>query len=216
MRPGLMGRKLGMSQLFDDDKHIIPVTVIQADPNVILQVKTADNDGYDAVKLGFDDVKPQRARRADAGQSKAAEAGPKRFFGEVRLDEAAGEDLAVGKTLTVEQFEAGQKVDVCGTSKGRGFAGVMKRHGFKGAIATHGTHEFFRHGGAIGMATTPAHVIKGMKMPGQMGNKRATTQNLTVVRVDAEQNLLFIKGSVPGARKSLVWVRGAVKTRKKR
>ncbi len=215
MRPGLMGRKLGMSQLFDDDKRVVPVTVIQADPNVVLQVKTADHDGYDAVKLGFGEIKPQRARRADAGQSKGAEAPPKRFFGEIRLDEPAGEDLAVGKTLTVEQFEAGQKVDVRGTSKGRGFAGVMKRHGFKGAIATHGTHEFFRHGGAIGMATTPAHVIKGMKMPGQMGNARVTTQNLTIARVDAEQNLLFIKGSVPGARQGLVWVRGAVKARKK-
>jgi len=214
MRLGLMGRKLGMSQLFDENKRVIPVTVIQADPNVVLQVKTAQNDGYHAVKLGFEDIKPQRARRADLGQSKAAEAPPKRFFGEIRLDEAAGDDLAVGKALTVEIFEAGQKVDVRGTSKGRGFAGVMKRYGFKGALATHGTHEFFRHGGAIGMNMTPGHVAKGMKMPGQMGNERVTTQNLTVVRVDAEQNLLFIKGSVPGARKGMVWVHKAVKTRK--
>ena len=214
MRPGLMGRKLGMSQLFDEDRNVIPVTVIQADPNVILQVKTADKDGYDAVKLGFDDVKPQRARRADVGQSKAAAAPPKRFVGELRLDEPAGDDLAVGKTLTVELFEDGQKVDVRGTSKGRGYAGVMKRHNFKGAIRTHGTHEFFRHGGSIGMATTPAHVIKGMKMPGQMGNARVTTQNLTVARVDAEQNLLFIKGAVPGPRSGLVWVHGAIKAKK--
>ena len=214
MRPGLMGRKLGMSQLFDEDKRIIPVTVIQAEPNVVLQVKNVANDGYDAVKLGIDDVKPQRACRPDAGQSKAAEVAPKRFVGELRLDAPAGEDLAVGKTLTVEQFEAGQKVDVRGTSKGRGYAGVMKRHNFKGAIRTHGTHEFFRHGGSIGMATTPAHVIKGMKMPGQMGNARVTTQNLTVARVDAEQNLLFIKGAVPGPRSGLVWVHGAIKAKK--
>ena len=214
MRPGLMGRKLGMSQLFDEDKHVIPVTVIRVDPNVILQVKTPDTDGYHAIKLGFEDIKPRRARRADAGQCKGAEANPKRFIGEIRLDEAADEDLAVGKSLTVAVFEAGQKVDVRGTSKGRGYAGVMKRHGFKGSIATHGTHEFFRHGGAIGMNMTPGHVHKGTKMPGQMGNVRVTTQNLTVARVDAEQNLLFIKGSVPGARNGMVWVHAAVKAKK--
>ena len=213
MTMGLMGRKLGMTQLFDDEKRVVPVTVIEATPNVILQVKSPENDGYHAVKLGFEDVKPSRARRPDAGQTKAAGCGPKRFIREVRLQEEPGEDLAVGKEVTVSIFEKGQTVDVRGTSKGKGYAGVMKRYGFKGAIRTHGTHEFFRHGGAIGMNMTPGRVFKGVKMPGQMGNKSVTVQNLTIAHVDAEQNLIFIKGAVPGARQSMVYVQHAIKAK---
>jgi len=213
---GLMGRKLGMTQLFDEDRRVIPVTVVQATPNVVLQVKTPENDGYHAVKLGFEDLEPgsRRQHKPDIGQSKAAGGTPKRHLQEIRLDEAPGDDLAVGGELTVALFEKGQKVDVRGTSKGRGFAGVMRRYNFKGALASHGTHEFFRHGGAIGMNMTPGRVHKGMKMPGQMGNKRVTTQNLMVARVDADQNLLYIRGAVPGARNGLVYVQHAVKAKK--
>lgn len=211
MKLGILGRKLGMTQIFTDDKNVIPVTVVEATPNVVLQVKTADSDGYDAIRLGFVDAKPSRVSRPDAGQFKAAECGPKRFIRELRLEGPAGDDLAQGKEVTVGIFAVDDVVDVTGTSKGRGFQGVMKRHGFKGALATHGTHEFFRHGGAIGMNMTPGKVHKGMKMPGQMGNKRVTTQNLKVVGVDAERNLLFIHGAIPGAKQSLVLVRHAVK-----
>ncbi len=211
MRLGLMGRKLGMSQLFDDHDNVVPVTVVQADPNVIMQIKTPETDGYWSLKLGFGEIKPARVNRPDTGQFKTAGCPPRRFVRELRLDQEPGEDLAVGKEITVDVFSSGDKVDVVGTSKGRGFAGVMKRHNFKGALDGHGTHEFFRHGGAIGMNMTPGHTIKGMKMAGQMGNVRVTTQNLTVVRVDPEKNLLFIRGAVPGARQGLVFVRHAVK-----
>jgi large subunit ribosomal protein L3 len=212
MKLGLMGRKLGMTQLFNDDKRVVPVTVVRVDPNVVLQVKTEENDGYNAIKLGFEDVKPQRALKPDIGQSKAAEAAPKRFFREIRFDDAPGDDYTVGKELTVALFDKDAMVDVQGTSKGRGFAGVMKKYNFKGQCASHGTHEFFRHGGAIGMNMTPGRVHKGTKMPGQMGNKTVSVQNLKVVRVDAEQNLLFIKGAVPGPRNALVFVKHAVKS----
>ena len=216
MRMGLMGRKLGMTQLFDEDRRVIPVTVVQATPNVVLQVKTLDTDGYDAVKIGFEELKPgsRRQRKPDIGQSKAAGGDPKRHLQEIRLDDPAGDDLAVGKEITVEVFEKGHRVDVRGTSKGRGFAGVMRKYNFKGALASHGTHEFFRHGGAIGMNMTPGRVHKGTKMPGQLGNKNVTTQNLTIARVDAEQNLLYIRGAVPGPRHGLVYVQHAVKTKK--
>ncbi len=211
MKLGILGRKVGMTQIFTDDKNVVPVTVVEATPNVVLQVKTPESDGYHAIRLGFDDAKPSRVRRPDAGQFKAAECSPKRFVREIRLPSEGGDDLAVGKEVTVEVFSPGDKVDVTGTSKGRGYAGVMKRYGFKGAVRTHGTHEFFRHGGAIGMNMTPGKVHKGMKMPGQLGNKRATTQNLTVVQIDKERNLLFIRGAVPGAKQALVVVRHAVK-----
>jgi len=213
MKLGLIGRKLGMTQVFDDERRVIPVTVIEVEPNVILQVKTPERDGYHALKLGTGELNstPRRARKPIAGQAKAADCSPKRVLREIRLHEAPGEELQVGNQLTVETFQPGEKVDVTGTSKGRGYAGVMKRHGFKGALKTHGTHEFFRHGGAIGMNMTPGHVIKGMKMPGQMGNKRATTQNLTVVEIRPEENLVLLKGAVPGARNSTVVIKHAVK-----
>lgn len=211
MKMGIMGRKLGMTQLSNDNKQVIPVTVIEATPNVVLQVKTPETDGYHAVKVGFEEIKAQRVNRPDAGQFKAADHAPMRFIQEVRFEEAPGEDLAVGKEIAVTVFAAGEKVDATGTSKGRGYTGVIKRHNFKTAVEGHGTHEFFRHGGAIGQATSPAHVFKGMKMPGQHGNVRSTTQNLTIERVDAERNLLFIKGAVPGAKKGLVFIQHAVK-----
>lgn len=213
MKLGILGRKLGMTQIFPDNKNVEPVTVVEASPNVIMQVKSLDGDGYHALRLGFDDAKPSRMRRPDAGQFKDLESGPKRFVREIRLDQPAADDHTVGAEITVEIFSVGEKVDVTGTSKGKGMQGVMKRHGFKGAVATHGTHEFFRHGGAIGMNMTPGKVHKGMKMPGQLGNKRVTTQNLTVVKVDAERNLLYVRGAIPGAKKGLVLVQHAVKAR---
>jgi len=200
-----------MSQLFDDDKRVVPVTIVHADPNVVLQVKTEQTDGYNAIKLGFEDVKPQRARNPDIGQAKAADTAPKRFMREVRFDDAPADEFGVGETVTVSIFDKGSKVDVQGTSKGRGFSGVMRRFNFAGQVATHGTHEFFRHGGAIGMNMTPGRVHKGTAMPGQMGNKTVSVQNLTVVRIDEEQNLLYIKGAVPGPRNALVYVKQAVK-----
>lgn len=213
MKLGLIGRKLGMTQVFDDERRAIPVTVVQAEPNVILQVKTQETDGYDALKLGAEALRstPRRQRKPVVGQAKAADCGARRVMREVRLDTPAGDDHAVGKEITVDIFTAGQKVDATGTSKGRGFAGVMKKYGFKGALRTHGTHEFFRHGGAIGMNMTPGHVMKGMKMPGQMGNKRVTTQNLVVVEVRPDENLVLLKGAVPGAKGSIVFLRHAVK-----
>ncbi len=213
MKLGLIGRKLGMTQIFDEDSKVVPVTVVKAEPNVILQVKTPEQDGYRALKIGAEalNVTPRRQRKPIAGQAKASGSEPKRVMREIRLDEDPGEDYAVGKELTVEVFSPGDKVDATGTSKGRGFAGVMKRHGFKGALKTHGTHEFFRHGGAIGMNMTPGHVNKGMRMPGQMGNRRVTTQNLTVVEVRPEEHLVLIKGAVPGAKGSIVMLRHAVK-----
>jgi len=206
-----MGRKLGMTQLFNDEKQVVPVTVIEATPNVVLQVKNEETDGYHAVKIGFEETKPNRINRPDAGQFKAADCAPMRFLQEIRLDKAAGEELAVGKEITVKEFSEGEKIDATGTSKGRGYTGVIKRHNFKTAVEGHGTHEFFRHGGAIGMATSPAHVFKGMKMPGQHGNVRSTTQNLIIARVDEERNLLFIRGAVPGAKQGLVFIQHAVK-----
>ena len=214
MKLGLIGRKLGMTQIFDDERRAIPVTVVQAEPNVILQVKTEEHDGYHALKIGAEALRstPRRARKPIVGQAKAADCAPKRFMREIRLDQAAADEHAVGNELTVEIFTAGEKVDAVGTSKGRGFAGVMKRHGFKGALGSHGTHEFVRHGGAIGMNMTPGHVIKVMKMPGQMGNKRVTTQNLTVAEVRPDENLILIKGAVPGPKGSHVFIRHAVKS----
>lgn len=211
MKMGMMGRKLGMTQVFTDEKAVVPVTIIEATPNVVLQVKNAETDGYHAVKLGFEEVKASRVNRPDAGQFKAADHAPMRFMGELRLEQAAGDDLALGKEVNVTIFKAGEKIDATGTSKGHGYSGVIVRHNFKTAVEGHGTHEFFRHGGAIGQATSPAHVFKGMKMPGQHGNKRHTTQNLTVVRVDEERNLIFIKGAVPGSKQGLVFIQHAVK-----
>lgn len=208
---GLIGRKLGMTQLFEDDGAVIPVTVIEAGPNVVLQVKSTDTkDRYNALQLGFHAAKETRLSKAQKGHfAKAGESLP-RVVREVRITNPA--DYTVGQALSAaDVFEAGNKVDVTGISKGRGFAGVMKRHNFRGFIRTHGTHEFFRHGGSIGTRLTPGHVLKGKKMPGHMGAEQVTVQNIKIARVDAERNLLFIKGGVPGPNGAYVTVRQAVK-----
>ena len=187
---GLIGRKLGMTQIYDDEGFVRPCTVVQVGLNTVLQVKTADGkDGYNAIQLGFGEQKTQRLSKAELGHSKKAgvESGV-RYIREVRISGEAVGNFEPGQTLgATDVFEAGQSADVTGTSKGKGFAGVMKRHNFQGFIRSHGTHEFFRHGGSIGCRLTPGRVMKGKKMGGQMGNVRVTVQNLSVAKVDAER-----------------------------
>ena len=212
---GLLGRKLGMTQLFEDDGTVVPVTVVQTGPCTVLQVKTTESrDGYNALLLGFGEQKAQRLNKASIGQLKAAgvEDSPPRVRGEIRVPADKANATKVGDTLAAaDVFSVGDHVDVTGTSKGRGFAGVMKKYNFRGFIRSHGVHEFFRHGGSIGTRLTPGHVLKGKKMPGQMGNKRVTVQNLRVAKVDSERNLLFLRGGVPGPQGANVTVRKAVK-----
>lgn len=205
---GLLGKKLGMSQVFGRTGNLVPVTVLEVTPNQIVQVKRSDGkDGYNAVKVGFDDVKLSRVTRPMLGVFKSADVDPKRHIGEFRIaDEFIG-DYEVGQELDVTMFEPGVKVDVTGVSKGRGYQGVVKRHGFKGAKEkTHGTHEYKRHAGSIGCSAYPARVVKGKRMAGQMGNKKATVQALTVVAVFPDQNLMLVKGAVPGPKNGLVKV----------
>jgi large subunit ribosomal protein L3 len=210
---GLIGRKLGMTQLFADDGTVTAVTVIQAAPNHVLQVKTADGpDAYNAVQLGFEARKESRSTKPELGHFKKAGVESLRFVREIRLDDSTVKEYAPGQTLGVQDvFSDGDHCDVTGTSKGRGFSGVMSRYGFAGFERTHGTHEFFRHGGSIGTRLTPGHVLKGKKMPGQMGNERVTVQNLEVMQLDSERGLVFVKGGVPGPVGGLVIVRKAVK-----
>lgn len=199
-----------MSQVYDDSECLVPVTVIEAGPCPVTQIKSSEKDGYDAVQIGYQPQKSQRLSRAELGHLEKAGAEPHSELGEFRIN---GEnDLNLGDILTVERFEEGQKIDVIGTTKGRGFQGVVKRHGFSGGPKSHGSM-FHRRGGSYGMCQGPGHVLKGKKMPGHMGDARRTVQNLRIVRIDAEKNLLLIKGSIPGARGSLVTVRSAVKTK---
>ncbi|MEE8219139.1 MAG: 50S ribosomal protein L3 [bacterium] len=208
--PGILGRKVGMTQVFSAEGDRVQVTVIEAGPCVVVQVKTRERDGYDALQVGFGSVRPKRVTRPRAGHFTAHGVEPTRFLREIRLEEPLP-DAAPGRLVTCECFEAGELVDVTGVSKGRGFTGVMKRYGFKGAPASHGTHEHFRHGGAIGAAATPGRVFKGTRMPGHMGNARVTVQNLLVVRVVPEQNLLMVRGAVPGPSGGFVMVRKSLK-----
>lgn len=211
---GLLGRKIGMTQLYDDTGAVVPVTLIEAGPCTVLQVKTTSSkDGYNAVKLGFGERRARRATKADLGQLAAAGLeNPPAFIREIRLSADAVARQSVGaKVSLADLFEVGARVDVTGTSKGRGFAGVMKRHNFRGFERSHGVHEYFRHGGSIGTRLTPGHVLKGKRMSGQMGNERVTVQNLEIARIDAERNLLFVRGGVPGPKGGYVIVRQAVK-----
>jgi len=209
---GLMGRKVGMTQFFRDDGEVVAVTVIETGPCTVLQVKTEDgSDGYNAIQIGFGDQKEQRINKPQLGHFKKAGASVKRFVKEIRLSKDEAAAFTPGQELKADVFETGTRVDVTGTSKGKGFAGVMKRHNFAGFIRTHGTHEFFRHGGSIGTRLTPGFVFKGKKMPGHMGSEKVTMQNLQVERVDADRNFIMVRGGVPGANGSLVVVRKAVK-----
>ncbi len=213
MTMGLVGRKCGMTRVFTDDGVSIPVTVIEAQPNRITQVKTADNDGYRALQVTAGAAKPSRVSKPQAGHFAKAKVEAGDFNTEFRLADGEGEELELGGEIKVDLFEAGQKVDVIGTSIGKGFAGTVKRHNFRTQDATHGNSLAHRAPGSIGQNQTPGRVFKGKKMAGHMGNVRSTVQNLEVVRVDAERNLILVKGAVPGHKGGRVIVRPAVKAR---
>ncbi|MCF7847374.1 MAG: 50S ribosomal protein L3 [Kiritimatiellales bacterium] len=204
---GLIGKKLGMTQVYDEAGTMVPVTVIEAGPCVVVQQKTADNDGYEAVQLGFEDQKEQRLTKPSQGHFKKAGVAAKRILREVPLD---GDGINIGDVLTAALFEDVAHVDVIATGKGRGYQGAVKRHGFSGGRASHGSH-MHRRVGSIGMCEHPARVFKGKKMPGHMGNKRVTTQNLKIVQIRAEENLILLKGSVPGANGGIVILKEALK-----
>ncbi len=211
--PGLIGTKLGNTQIFLDDGEVRRVTAIKAGPCVVVGKRTPDKDGYAALQLGFGGRREKLVNKPEAGQFKKANVEPPRIVREFRVDESLLERFEVGQTLGASDiFTDGQFVDVSGTSKGRGFTGVMKRHNFAGAgTVGHGTHEAKRHGGSIGMATTPGRTHRGTKMPGQHGNKRSTVLNLKIVRVLSEENIVLVDGGVPGSRNSFVTVKGAIK-----
>ncbi|GAA1146685.1 50S ribosomal protein L3 [Nesterenkonia lutea] len=206
---GLLGTKLGMTQVWDENNVLIPVTVVQADSNVVTQIRTADSDGYNSVQIGFGRIDPRKVTKPLAGHFEKAGVTPRRHVVEIRTSDSSSYEL--GQDLGVDAFEIGQKVDVVGKTKGKGFAGVMKRHGFAGVGASHGSHKNHRKPGSIGGASTPGRVFKGLRMAGRMGGVRQTTHNLTIHAVDAEKNLLLIKGALPGARGQVVLVRTAVK-----
>ncbi|HKS44645.1 MAG TPA: 50S ribosomal protein L3 [Amycolatopsis sp.] len=206
---GILGTKLGMTQVFGEDNRIIPVTVVQAGPNVVTQVRTKDNDGYEAVQLAFGVVDPRRVNKPETGHFEKAGVTPRRYLAELRTTDASSYE--VGQEITADVFAAGATVDVTGTSKGKGYAGVMKRHGFKGQGASHGNQAKHRAPGSIGGCATPGRVFKGLRMAGRMGHVKVTTQGLTVHDVRAEDGLLLIKGAVPGPKGTLVFVRTAAK-----
>jgi len=206
---GLLGEKLGMTQIFDENNRIVPVTVVKAGPCVITQIRTQEKDGYLAVQLAYGQIDPRKVTKPVAGHFKAADVTPRRHLVELRTTSVEGYE--VGQELTAEVFQSGSLVDVTGTTKGKGTAGVMKRHGFHGLGAGHGVQRKHRSPGSIGACATPGRVFKGVRMAGRMGYERQTTQSLTVHKVDVERGLLLIKGAIPGPKGGLVLVRTAVK-----
>jgi large subunit ribosomal protein L3 len=206
---GLLGKKLVMTQPWDANNKMIPITVVEACSNVITQIKNAETDGYTAIQVAYGAIDPRKVNKPDAGHFEKAGVTPRRFLAEIRTLDA--DTYEVGQELGVEVFEVGQVIDVVGTSKGKGFAGHMKRHGFHGVGASHGAHRNHRKPGSIGATTTPGRVFKGTRMAGRMGQDKVTTLNLTIHGIDAEKGLLLIKGAVPGSKGSLVFVRNAVK-----
>jgi large subunit ribosomal protein L3 len=208
MFKGLIGRKVGMTQIFDDDGVALPVTVIEAGPCYVTQIKTEDNEGYSSVQIGFNEVKPQRLTKGQLGHLERNNLPPLKVLREFRTKSP---DVSEGDTLKVDVFEKGERVDVVGISKGRGFAGVMKRHGFSGGPITHGQSDRQRSPGSLGSGTTPGRVFKGKKGPGRMGNERVTSSNVRVVLVDLERNLLAVDGSVPGPKGGTVVIKAVRK-----
>jgi large subunit ribosomal protein L3 len=209
---GLLGKKIGMTQRFSAKGEWACLGIVQVGPCVVLDIKRPDRDGYAAIQLGFDEKSAKRTNKSDHGVFAKAKTTPKRYVREIRLtaDEAA--QFQVGQTLTVDQvFKRGDVIDVVGTSRGKGFQGVIKKYHFSGFRASHGTHEYFRHGGSIGCRLTPGHVHRGKRMPGQMGNRRVTVQNIKVLEVNVEKNLLIIDGNTPGAIESYVMIKQATK-----
>ena len=206
---GLLGTKLGMTQTWDENNRIVPVTVVAAGTNVVTQVRLPETDGYNAVQIGFGEIEGRKVTKPQAGHFTKAGVTPRRHVVEIRTADASSYE--VGQELSPELFAAGEDVDVTGTSKGKGFAGTMKRHGFSGVSASHGAHRNHRKPGSIGACATPGRVFKGTRMSGRMGNDTVTTQNVTVHAVDAEKGLILLKGAVPGPKGGLVVIRSAAK-----
>ena len=211
-RIALLGKKIGMTQRFDAKGVWLALSVVETGPCVVLQVKTTEHDGYSAIQIGFDDKRESRTRKAQLGIAAKAKCSPKRCVREVRLTPEEVGQFQVGQTLSVSQvFKAGDIIDIIGTSRGKGFQGVMKKYHFSGFRGSHGTHEYFRHGGSVGCRLTPGHVHKGKRMPSQMGNKRVTVQNVEIFEILPEKNLILLKGGVPGAPLSYVMLRHGAK-----
>ena len=209
MQKAIIGKKIGMTQIFDENGKVIPVTVVEAGPCTIVQKKTVENDGYAAVQMGYGDVKPQRLNKPEKGHFAKADVAPKKTLKEFRLDNS--DALNVGDVVKADTFAVGDSVDVSGTSKGKGFAGAIKRHNQHRLKETHGTGPVHRQAGSMGACSSPSRIYKGKGMPGHMGAVRVTVQNLEVVSVDAEKNLILVKGAVPGPKKSLVMLKESVK-----
>ncbi|MEJ4099511.1 50S ribosomal protein L3 [Corynebacterium mastitidis] len=206
---GILGTKLGMTQVFDDQNRVVPVTVVEAGPCVVTQIRTTETDGYNAIQIAYGEIDPRKVNKPQAGHYKKAGVTPRRHVTEIRMDDVSGYE--VGQDVTVEIFNDVEFVDVTGITKGKGFAGGMKRHGFAGQGAAHGNQAAHRRVGGIGGAATPGRVFKGKRMAGRMGSDRVTTQNLKIQKVDADANLLLIKGAIPGNRGGIVTVKTAVK-----
>lgn len=206
---GLLGRKLGMTQVWDENNRVIPVTVLEASTNIVTQIRTRETDGYSAIQLGYGEIDGRKLNKPQAGHFAKAGVTPRRHVVEIRTEAVA--DYTLGQEISPEIFANGDKVDVTATSKGKGFAGVMKRHGFAGVSASHGAHRNHRKPGSIGGCATPGRVFKGLRMAGHMGTDTVTTQNLTVHAVDTERGLILVKGAVPGAKGALVVIRSAAK-----
>lgn len=209
MNKGIIGKKVGMTQIFDENGNVIPVTVIEAGPCVVVQKKTIDNDGYEAVQLGYGDLKPHKVNKPMQGHFAKADAAPKRTLQEFRLENCA--DYNLGDIVKADAFTEGDIIDVVGTSKGKGFAGTIKRYGNRSLKASHGTGPCARHAGAMSGASDPSRIPKGKKMPGHMGHETVTIQNLKIARIDAENNLIAIKGAVPGPKGGVVTIVNSVK-----
>ena len=208
---GILGRKVGMTQVFDESGEAIPVTVIEAGPCPVVQIKTVEQDGYNAVQVGFFDRKESKFNKPELGHFKKASGEPKHYLKELCVDEL--DDVSVGFVIDSSAFSVGDLVDVTGVSKGKGFAGVVKRWGFAGGRKSHGGQQDHRRPGSIGQSAQPSRVFKGQKMPGRMGNKKATVQNLQVIKTDPARNLLLVKGAVPGSKNGLLVIRRAVKAK---
>jgi large subunit ribosomal protein L3 len=210
---GLLGKKLGMTQVFNPDGALVGVTAIETGPCVVVQKKTEEKDGYTALQLGFDEKPERSANRPEMGHFAKSGTTPKRALREFRVTPEVAEQFKVGDTLGVDTLSVGQKVDMTGTSRGKGFTGVMKRYGYHGGKATHGVHEVYRHGGSLGQNMTPGRVMKGKRMAGHQGDKRITVQSVEVIRVFPNDNLIFVRGPIPGGKNTIVMIRPAVKSR---
>jgi large subunit ribosomal protein L3 len=211
---GIIARKVGMTQVFLEDGSVVPVTIVEASPCTVVQKKTKEKDGYNSLQLGFLPKKSERVNKPLSGHFKKAGVGPTYHLKEFRVEDVGGYEP--GQMVSLNLFKPGDVVDVTGLSKGKGFTGVMKRHGFHGSPGSHGTHEYFRHGGSVGAHSFPAHVFKNMKMPGHHGNRRVTLQNIKVLDVKEDQNLILLKGGIPGSRHGLILIRSATKSESSR